>query len=225
MFFEAMHPSWQQALASSRPLLQKIEAQVLADSSSVPAAENVMRAFETPLDEVRVLIVGQDPYPTPGHAIGLAFAISNDIRPLPRSLQNIMRELRDDLGATLLTDGDSALSFDGDLSNWSQQGVLLLNRHLTTSSGAAGAHFDIGWSAFTDEVIRVLNRARGRKLVAILWGAQAQSLAPLLPDAQLIQSAHPSPLSARKGFFGSKPFSKSNDALAYVGERPINWSC
>ncbi|MEN9714003.1 MAG: hypothetical protein RLZZ164_667 [Actinomycetota bacterium] len=217
MFFEAMHPSWQAALADQRELLAEIEARVLAAGEIQPSPKNVMRAFETPLDQVRVLIVGQDPYPTPGHAIGLSFAVAEGVKPLPRSLQNMMRELRDDLGNTV-TNG-------GRLQDWSAQGVMLLNRHLTTSSAEAGAHFDFGWLAFTDAVIRVLNRARGRKLVAILWGNQAQTLTALLADAQIISSAHPSPLSARRGFFGSKPFSKANTALGYVGEQPINWSC
>ncbi len=226
MFFEAMHPTWQAALAGQRSLLESIEARVLADAAVVPAPALVMRAFETPLDEVRVLLVGQDPYPTPGHAIGLSFAVAPEVRPLPRSLQNMMRELNSDLGGATLFDGGAAdLTTDGDLSSWAAQGVMLLNRHLTTSSGDAGAHFDAGWSQFTDEVIRVLNRARGSRLVALLWGAQAQSLRPLLADVQVIESAHPSPLSARKGFFGSKPFSRANAALVYVGEQPINWSC
>jgi uracil-DNA glycosylase len=226
MFFEAMHPTWQAALAGQRSQLETIEARVLKDPLVVPAANLVMRAFETPLDAVRVLLVGQDPYPTPGHAIGLSFAVAPDVRPLPRSLQNMMRELSSDLGGATLFDGGAAdLTTDGDLSRWAAQGVMLLNRHLTTSSGDAGAHFNAGWSQFTDEVIRVLNRVRGARLVALLWGAQAHSLRPLLADAQVIESAHPSPLSARKGFFGSKPFSRANEALVYVGEQPINWSC
>lgn len=217
MFFEAMHPSWQVALADQRQALAEIESKVLAAGEIQPPANMVMRAFETPLDQVRVLIVGQDPYPTPGHAIGLSFAVADGVKPLPRSLQNVMRELRDDLG--------SAVGNDGRLQLWSDQGVMLLNRHLTTSSSEAGAHFDLGWLAFTDAVISVLNRSRGKKLVAILWGNQAQTLTGLLSDAQIIASAHPSPLSARRGFFGSKPFSKANTALTYVGEQPINWSC
>lgn len=215
MFFEQMHESWQLALASQRELLEDIERK-LTDTAYVPYAELVMRAFETPLDDVRVLLVGQDPYPTPGHAIGLSFAVDAGVSPLPRSLQNIMRELRDDLG--------KEVSNLGNLTRWSAQGVMLLNRHLTTSPSDAGAHFDLGWQRFTDEVVRVLNR-KGRKLVAILWGAQAGELARLLPDVQKIESVHPSPLSARKGFFGSKPFSKTNQALSFVGEQPIDWSC
>lgn len=217
MFFEQMHPTWQAALAAQRDLLAEIEAKISTDDAVAPPLPLVMRAFEQPVDSVRVLIVGQDPYPTPGHAIGLSFAVSPETSPLPRSLQNMMRELRDDLGREV--------SNGGDLQRWSTQGVMLLNRHLTTSSGQSAAHFDAGWSRFTDAAISVLNRARGRKLVAILWGNEAISLQRLLPDVQVISSAHPSPLSARKGFFGSKPFSRTNTALNFVGEQPIDWSC
>lgn len=217
MFFEQMHPSWQAALAAQRGLLAEIEARVNTDVAIAPALPLVMRAFELPVDQVRVLIVGQDPYPTPGHAIGLSFAVSPETKPLPRSLQNMMRELRDDLGREVTNEGN--------LQRWSEQGVMLLNRHLSTSSGQSAAHFDAGWSRFTDAAMTVLNRARGRKLVAILWGNEAISLQRLLPDVQVISSAHPSPLSARKGFFGSKPFSRANAALSFVGEQQIDWSC
>jgi uracil-DNA glycosylase len=217
MFYEQMHPSWQQALAGERDLLDQIEAKVCTDAAVAPALPMVMRAFEQPVDSVRVLLVGQDPYPGPGHAIGLSFAVAPEVSPLPRSLQNMMRELRDDLGREV--------SNGGDLQRWSSQGVMLLNRHLTTSSGASAAHFDAGWARFTDAAISVLNRARGRKLVAILWGNEAIALQRLLTDVQVVASAHPSPLSARRGFFGSKPFSKTNEALKFVGEQPIDWSC
>lgn len=218
MFFEQMHPTWQLALAETKPTLEAIEAKLAETNGEfVPPLALVMKAFEAPLDEVRVLIVGQDPYPTAGHAIGLSFAVNTNVKPLPRSLKNILIELRDDLG--------KAVTCEGDLSRWSAQGVLLLNRHLTTDLAEAGAHTEIGWSAFTDQVINVLNRKLGRKLVAILWGNQAQQLAPALCDCSVISSAHPSPLSARRGFFGSKPFSKTNSALIAVGEQPIDWSC
>lgn len=222
MFFEQMHPTWQVALADVKPLLESIEAKLdsLPESGGgefVPPKPFVMRAFEQPLDKIRVLIVGQDPYPTAGHAIGLSFAVNTDVKPLPRSLKNILIELKDDLGKTV--------SAEGDLSRWSKQGVLLLNRHLTTDLAEAGAHTDIGWAAFTDKVINVLNRKLGRKLVAILWGAQAQQLSGALCDCTVLMSAHPSPLSARRGFFGSKPFSRTNEALNQVGEQPIDWSC
>ncbi len=222
MFFEQMHPSWQAVLLSKKPLLDAIESKVLSlGTEVVPPLSQVMRAFELPLEQVRVLIVGQDPYPSPGHAIGLSFAVSAETQPLPRSLTNILRELNDDLGR-LNTDASPRT---GDLTKWTRQGVLLLNRHLTAVSSEAGSLMDIGWSDFTDEVVTILNRKRGRRLVSILWGAQAQSLAPKLCDSQILASAHPSPLSARKGFFGSRPFSKANAALEMVGEQPIDWSC
>lgn len=218
MFFEQMHPSWQAAMPESKAILDALEAK-LADRGThyLPPREFVMRAFEAPLDEIRAVIIGQDPYPTVGHAIGLSFAVSAETKPLPRSLTNILRELGDDLG--------KSTERNGDLSKWASQGVFLLNRHLTTDAADAGAHVDLGWGQFTDLAIRVLNRKRGRSLVAILWGNQAQQLAPVLCDAQVIASAHPSPLSARRGFFGSKPFSKANAALAAVGEPAIDWSC
>lgn len=218
MFFEQMHPSWQQALLDQQSQLEQIEEKLeLASNPFVPPKELIMRAFSQPLDEVRVLIVGQDPYPTAGHAIGLSFAVNTDVKPLPRSLKNILIELKDDLG--------KSVSAGGDLSLWSQQGVLLLNRHLTTDLAEAGAHTEIGWSKFTDAVIRVLNRKLGRNMVAVLWGNQAMQLAPELCDTLVISSAHPSPLSARRGFFGSKPFSKTNSALVSIGQQPIDWSC
>ena len=218
MFFEQMHPSWQAAMPDAKPILDRLEAKLEERGTHyLPEKNLVMRAFEAPLDEIRVVIIGQDPYPTIGHAIGLSFAVSAETKPLPRSLNNILRELGDDLG--------KSIERNGDLSKWADRGVFLLNRHLTTDAADAGAHADLGWAAFTDMAIRVLNRKRGRSLVAILWGNQAQQLAPVLCDAQVIASAHPSPLSARRGFFGSKPFSKANAALVSVGESPIDWSC
>ncbi|MFM6939432.1 MAG: uracil-DNA glycosylase [Rhodoluna sp.] len=218
MFFEQMHPTWQAAIPEAKPILDALE-QKLAERGShfLPPKNLVMRAFEAPLDDIRVVIIGQDPYPTVGHAIGLSFAVSAETKPLPRSLNNILRELGDDLG--------KSIERNGDLTKWADRGVFLLNRHLTTDAADAGAHVDLGWGVFTDLVIKVLNRKRGRSLVAILWGNQAQQLAPALCDAQVIASAHPSPLSARRGFFGSRPFSRTNAALLAVGEQPIDWSC
>jgi uracil-DNA glycosylase len=218
MFFEHMHPSWQRAIPESKAILDELEAKLDARQEQfLPAKHLVMRAFEQPMEEIKVLIVGQDPYPTVGHAIGLSFAVSQETKPLPRSLNNILRELGDDLG--------KGVSRSGDLTKWVQQGVFLLNRHLTTDAADAGAHSDLGWGVFTDLAIRALNRKRGRSLVAILWGNQAQQLAPVLCDAEVISSAHPSPLSARRGFFGSKPFSKANALLIAAGETAIDWSC
>ena len=213
-----MHPSWQAAIPDSKAILDALEAKLEQRGTQyLPEKRLVMRAFEAPLDEIRVVIIGQDPYPTVGHAVGLSFAVSTETKPIPRSLSNILRELGDDLGKNI--------ERNGDLSKWAARGVFLLNRHLTTDAADAGAHADLGWAAFTDMAIRALNRKRGRTLVAILWGNQAQQLAPVLCDAQVIMSAHPSPLSARRGFFGSRPFSKANASLIAVGESAIDWSC
>lgn len=184
------------------------------ESRILPSNDLVLAAFQRPLADVRVLIVGQDPYPTPGHPIGLAFATSPKVRPLPRSLVNIYRELRDDLGIEPAPHGD--------LTAWADRGVLLLNRVLTVRAGAAGSHRGKGWEAVTERAIRALV-ARGGPLVAILWGKDARKLSPMLCDIPRIESAHPSPLSASRGFFGSKPFSRANAALQAQGATPIDW--
>ena len=216
MFFEQMHKSWQVALADQRPLLERIEVDLRPIFSQIaPAPQLVCRAFEMPIDEVRVLLLGQDPYPTAGDAVGLAFAISAG-HALPRSLRNIMTELATDIPSA---------THSGDLSRWSEQGVLLLNRHLTTGLGSAGSHIGLGWQEFTDAAVRALAQHHGRDLVAVLWGNQARTAQPLLGAAQIVASAHPSPLSAHRGFFGSKPFSQVNQALEKVGREPIDWSC
>ncbi|WP_233201847.1 uracil-DNA glycosylase [Cryobacterium sp. Y11] len=181
----------------------------------LPAPEHLLRAFRQPFDAVRVLIVGQDPYPTPGHPLGLAFAVNADVRPLPRSLGNIYTELETDLGLPRPEHGD--------LSAWTDQGVLLLNRVLSVGAGAAGSHRRRGWEAVTDQAIRALV-GRGHPLVAILWGQDAGKLKPLLGDTPVIESAHPSPLSARRGFFGSKPFSGANRLLTLQGAAPVQWA-
>ena len=216
---ELVHPSWAQALepvaGTIAAMGEYLRAEVAAGHGYLPAGEHVLRAFTIPLDEVRVLVVGQDPYPTPGHAIGLSFAVAPDVRPLPRSLLNIHRELVDDLGVG--TPGN------GDLTPWAQQGVMLLNRCLTVRPGAPASHQGRGWEQVTDRAIEVLAR-RGGPLVAILWGRQARNLAPALGDVPRIESAHPSPLSARNGFFGSRPFSRTNELLTRQGADPIDWS-
>ncbi|MFF5322214.1 uracil-DNA glycosylase [Janibacter hoylei] len=216
---ELVHPSWAQALepvaGTIAAMGEYLRAEVAAGHGYLPAGEHVLRAFTIPLDEVRVLVVGQDPYPTPGHAIGLSFAVAPDVRPLPRSLLNIHRELVDDLGV--------ATPGNGDLTPWAQQGVMLLNRCLTVRPGAPASHQGRGWEQVTDRAIEVLAR-RGGPLVAILWGRQARNLAPALGDVPRIESAHPSPLSARNGFFGSRPFSRTNELLTRQGADPIDWS-
>jgi uracil-DNA glycosylase len=217
MFFEQMHSSWQLALADARDQLLLLEMKLISGETYAPIPQRVMRAFQNSMDEVKVLIVGQDPYPTRGHAVGLAFAVEQGVDPLPRSLQNMMTELRADLGKTV--------SNGGDISRWLPEGVMLLNRHLTVPVGEAGGHLTLGWGNFTDKAVVALAERLGEKLVVILWGKEAQSLEPLLGSAQIIKSAHPSPLSAKRGFFGSKPFSKANAALRKVGRLPIDWSC
>lgn len=180
----------------------------------LPRGEHVLRAFQRPMSDVRVLVVGQDPYPTPGHAVGLSFSVAPDVRPLPRSLVNIYRELYDDLGIRP--------SECGDLSPWADQGVLLLNRVLTVCPGAAGSHRGRGWEAVTEQAIKALVQ-RGGPLVALLWGRDAQSLRPMLGDVPRVESPHPSPLSASRGFFGSRPFSRVNALLEQQGAPPVDW--
>lgn len=180
----------------------------------LPEPKNIWRAFKEPMHSVKVLIVGQDPYPTRGHAMGLAFSVAANVRPLPRSLQNIFRELQSDLGF--------APAESGDLSSWAQQGVLLLNRALTVTEGAINAHAGKGWEAITARAITAL-ADRDEPPVAVLWGAKAQTLEPLLSGCRCIKSPHPSPLSASRGFFGSKPFSRVNQLLQETGRVGIDW--
>ena len=191
-----------------------LRAEIAAGRSYLPAGENVLRAFTQPFDEVRVLIVGQDPYPTPGHAVGLSFSVDPAVRPVPRSLQNIYQEYTADLGLPAPANGD--------LSPWAQQGVLLLNRVLTVRPGEPASHRKKGWEKVTECAIDALV-ARDAPLVAILWGRDAASLGPRLGDTPRIESVHPSPLSASRGFFGSRPFSRANEALAGLGAEPVDW--
>lgn len=192
-----------------------LRAEVAAGHGYLPAGDAVLRAFSVPLADVRVLIVGQDPYPTPGHPVGLSFSVAPDVRPVPRSLQNIHQELRTDLGLPTPSTGD--------LTPWFERGVMLLNRVLTVRPGKPASHQGKGWEEVTEQAIRSLV-ARGGPMVAILWGRQAQSLAPLLGPVPRVESPHPSPLSARSGFFGSRPFSRANELLQRQGAEPIDWS-
>ncbi|GGL75660.1 uracil-DNA glycosylase [Curtobacterium citreum] len=216
---ELVDPGWAEALAPVETDVHRmgdwLRDEVAAGRPYLPAGDVVLRAFTQPFDDVKVLVVGQDPYPTPGHPIGLSFAVDPHVRPVPRSLANVYRELRDDLGVTPPAHGD--------LRAWSEQGVLLLNRVLTVGSGAAGSHRGKGWEAVTDQAVRALV-ARGTPLVAVLWGAQAASVRPLLGDTPVVASAHPSPLSASRGFFGSRPFSQVNALLEQQGATPVDWS-
>ena len=217
---ELVHPTWVPVLEPERETLTVIGEFLRQESAAgqpwLPAGDNILRAFARPLPEVRVLIVGQDPYPTPGHAVGLSFSVAPDVRPIPRSLQNIYKELESDLGIARPTNGD--------LSPWADQGVLLLNRVLTVRSGEPGSHRGIGWERITDAAIAGLVARDDEPLVAILWGKDAQTLEDSLPDVPLIISAHPSPMSADRGFFGSKPFSRANEYLEDLGGDPVDWS-
>ncbi len=215
-----MASDWAQALAGQEEQIHRmgrfLRDEMAAGRGYLPAGDKVLRAFSRPMSGVRVLIVGQDPYPTPGHPIGLSFAVERNVRPLPKSLQNIYQELQSDLGV--------APAPHGDLSPWFEQGVLLLNRCLTVCPGRPRSHRNKGWEQVTEAAIEALV-ARGGPLVAILWGRDAQSLTPLLRagNIPIIASPHPSPLSARAGFFGSRPFSRANAALVEQGAEPINW--
>jgi len=182
----------------------------------LPAGPNVLRAFTYPFDQVRVLIVGQDPYPTPGHAVGLSFSVAADVRPLPRSLDNIFTEYGKDLG--------HPPPASGDLTPWAERGVMLLNRVLTVRPGNPASHRGKGWEAVTECAIRALV-AREQPLVAVLWGRDAATLKPMLDGGHCtsIESVHPSPLSASRGFFGSRPFSRANQLLEKMGADPIDW--
>lgn len=216
---ELIDPGWAAALA---PVARNIAAmgdflrsELAADRGYVPAGADVLNAFTRPFDEVRVLVVGQDPYPTPGHAMGLSFSVRPEVAPIPRSLANIYRELVADVLVPTPTNGD--------LRPWADQGVLLLNRVLTCEPGFPGSHRGKGWEAVTTQAIAALV-ARDKPLVAVLWGRDASTAKPLLGTTPVIESAHPSPLSASRGFFGSRPFSRTNELLKTQGAPPIDWT-
>ncbi|MGO2533267.1 uracil-DNA glycosylase [Arthrobacter rhombi] len=213
-----MAPDWAEALAPVMPRLQTIDAELSARRAAgeqvLPAPEHLLRAFHLPLADVRVLILGQDPYPTPGHSIGLAFAVDESVTPLPRSLKNIFTEYCQDTGYPFPATGN--------LSAWAEQGVLLLNPILSVAAGDTGSHRKLGWQEFTTAAITALV-ARPTPLVSILWGRQAQGFEPLLGTTPVITSAHPSPLSARRGFFGSRPFTRANELLTGQGADPVDW--
>lgn len=215
---EIVEPGWATAL---EPVAGRVaamgdflRAEIAAGRTYLPAGANVLRAFQQPFESVRVLIVGQDPYPTPGHAVGLSFSVAPEVRPVPGSLVNIFQEYGQDLGLPRPSNGD--------LTPWTRQGVLLLNRALTTAPGKPAAHRGKGWEEVTEQAIRALV-ARGGPLVAILWGRDARNLRPLLGQVPAVESAHPSPMSADRGFFGSRPFSRANELLARQGAEPVDW--
>ncbi len=215
---DVLGPGWAEALAPVAGTISDLGDFLRAERAEgrgfLPAGSNVLRAFASPLAAVRVLITGQDPYPTPGHAVGLSFSVAPEVRPLPKSLVNIFREYGEDLGYPPPSNGD--------LAPWADAGVLLLNRALSVAPGQPGSHRNRGWEAVTDQAIRALV-ARNLPLVAILWGRDARALRPLLGDTPCIESAHPSPLSASSGFFGSRPFSRANEMLVVQGADPVDW--
>jgi uracil-DNA glycosylase len=204
-----VHSSW-------KPVLEPFSADIarilgsLQGSSIAPAQDRIFAALEVPLSEVRCVIIGQDPYPTAGNAHGLAFSIPDQVAKIPASLKNIFKELHSDLGLEIPQSGN--------LEKWRDQGVLLLNRFLTTEVGRSNAHSNLGWQMITKGIAEA---AANQNAVAILWGTEAQALAPVFRES--ITSVHPSPLSAYRGFFGSKPFSKVNEALIRIGREPIDW--
>ncbi|MEU4538421.1 uracil-DNA glycosylase [Streptosporangium sp. NPDC023825] len=215
---EVVEAGWAKAL---EPVAEKIaemgeflRKEVAEGRQYLPAGANVLRAFQQPFDQVKVLIVGQDPYPTPGHPIGLSFSVAADVRPIPGSLRNIYKELTEDLGLPM--------PGNGDLTPWTEQGVLLLNRVLTVMPGKPASHRGKGWEEVTEQAIKALV-ARDKPMVAILWGRDARNLRPMLGSVPAIESAHPSPLSARSGFFGSRPFSRTNELLQQQGAGPVEW--
>lgn len=213
-----MEPGWAAAMAPVAPQIaelgQRLRTGLAEGRDYLPAADHVLRAFTYPFADVRVLVVGQDPYPTPGHAVGLSFSVAPDVQPVPKSLRNMFTELVDDVGAPPPSSGD--------LTPWSEQGVMLLNRVLTVRPGAAASHRGMGWEAVTEHAIRVLVD-RGGPLVAILWGRDAGTLRPMLGDTPVVASPHPSPLSAYRGFFGSRPYSRTNELLVAAGGQPVDW--
>jgi len=214
-----MDPGWAAALAPAEPAIRQmglfLRRELAAGRSYLPAGHAVLRAFTYPLDQVKVLIVGQDPYPTVGHPVGLSFSVAPTVRPLPGSLVNIFAELVNDVGCPQPSNGD--------LTVWASRGVMLLNRVLTVQTGKPTSHRNQGWEQVTDLAIERLV-ARGGPLVAILWGREAQSLGARLGQVPAITSPHPSPLSAHRGFFGSKPFSRANQWLVQAGGQPVDWS-
>jgi uracil-DNA glycosylase len=215
---ELVAPDWAEALQPVEPTITQLgeflRTEIAAGRNYLPAGQNILRAFRMPLASVRVLIVGQDPYPTPGHPVGLSFSVAPEVRRLPGSLVNIFKEYTADLGHPRPSTGD--------LSPWSERGVMLLNRVLTVQPGKPGSHRGKGWEHVTEQAIRTL-AGRGGPLVAILWGNDARNLTPLLGGVPSIQSAHPSPMSADRGFFGSRPFSKAYHLLQEQGAEPIDW--
>ena len=211
-FRSQLHPSWREILKEYLDLLDAIEERVSGENY-LPKPDLVMRALSKDFSEAKLLILGQDPYPAAENATGLAFSIPPELSKIPASLKNVFRELNSDLGITT--------PVNGDLSKWTEQGVILLNRTLTCRAGESNSHLKVGWREFTDACVCALSNSGA---VAILWGANAQELSHYFSPDKLIASPHPSPLSAHRGFFGSKPFSRANAALIKSGSKAIDWS-
>ena len=207
MLFELLPKQWQEALPSSKEILDEIEL----PERYIPERSKIFAAFNLPISQIKICIIGQDPYPNPEHAMGLSFSIPKSVTKFPPTLRNVLKEVESDIGS---------VTKSGDLTNWQSNGVMLLNRVLTTTPSISAAHTNIGWQKFTDEVVRYLGAL---PIVFILWGNSAAELAKFIPDNRLIQSVHPSPLSAYRGFFGSKPFSRSNEKLRNLGITEMDW--
>ena len=208
--FDQLHPEWQSELARHKELIESID-RFIQDREIAPTYDRVFRALSDPIASTKVVIFGQDPYPKKGHAHGLAFSVDASVTPLPASLRNIFKELKSDVGIDRTK---------GDLSDWCEQWVMLINRVLTTDVGQSLAHAQLGWQEVTNSVARVLGN---RGVLAVLWGNSALELKSFFVEDNVIASVHPSPLSAYRGFFGSKPFSQVNDKLALKGYSAISW--
>lgn len=207
MLFDLLPKQWQDALPTSKDILNKIDL----PSGHIPESSKIFAAFNLPITQIKICIIGQDPYPNPEHAMGLSFSVPKNIKKFPPTLRNILKELESDTGCVI--DG-------GDLTKWQNNGVMLLNRVLTTTPNISAGHTNIGWQKFTDEVVRYLGQ---KPIIFILWGKSAAELAKFIPETNLIQSVHPSPLSVYRGFFGSKPFSRSNEKLRNLGITEMVW--
>ena len=217
VLFDDLPSLWQKELGFLRTEINEIEEKLIAEANSgamiLPARKHVFRALEIPPQSAKVLIVGQDPYPNPQHAIGLSFAVPAGTKPLPGSLLNIFKEIATDIGRP-------SVANTGDLTPWTEQGVVLLNRSLTVRAGDSGSHQSIGWQKITDEITRKYAQSGA---IGLLWGNSAQELRTFFPDNRLVRGVHPSPLSAHRGFFGSKPFTRVNQLLNANGSDIINW--
>jgi uracil-DNA glycosylase len=208
--FDQLHPEWQKELERHKNLIERIDTFVQGRELA-PSYDSIFRALTQSVDSIRVVVFGQDPYPTKGHAHGLAFSVEASVSPLPPSLRNIYKELQSDLGI---------VRTNGDLSDWAEQGVMLINRVLSTDVGQSMAHSKLGWQEVTETVAQTLGK---RDVIAVLWGNTALELKHHFRPDDVVSSVHPSPLSAHRGFFGSSPFSKVNAKLVAKGYKEISW--